>query len=69
MGQMPVDSHEHEWRPDGESWSETNHHPSCAVPDSTGHAYLSALKKCECEQQRKRTYTCHCGASKEVKIE
>lgn len=64
-------AHTHTWVPDGESWRETTHQPSCNLPDNNlkGLDKAKAAIECECETYRVRRYTCHCGKMKEVKYE
>lgn len=60
---MP-DAHEHDWRPDGESWMRTVSACNC---DFSENIYVFEHESyCSRERERVRRYTCHCGDSKVV---
>lgn len=65
-------SHEHDWQPDGDSFTEKIHRENCDW-DNENYRIGNASKKrmnCvrNCDSKRMRRYTCHCGASKTVDL-
>lgn len=66
---MPDQDHSHDWRPDGESYTKTNHENSCDWNNGSIHGIDRIECIRNCEHYKVRRYTCHCGASKEVKLE
>lgn len=58
---------DHDWRPDGESWRRTITRCDCSYRYNTHQFEHDA--RCSKEKERVRRYTCHCGASKIIKVD
>lgn len=58
------DDHEHDWRPDGDSWTTR----TCDCDFKRGIDRAAHIGKHPDHYKRKRRYTCHCGKSKTIRL-